>query len=125
MNYLDANIIIYALSDRTSKGASCRKLIQTQRFATSILSLDEVCHILRKKTPDDALNAVSVFIKSPNLILVPFDSSDIGDFIEFQRRGLKPRDAIHALSARKAGCSAFYSEDADFDKVGLRRKTPW
>jgi len=125
MNYLDANVIIYALSDTTVKGESSRKLIQSQRFCTSILSLDEVCHILRKKSPQTALNAVSVFINSPNLILVPFDSSDIGEFIEFQKKGLEPRDAIHALSARKAGCSAFYSEDTDFDKVGLHRKTPW
>jgi len=125
MNYLDANVIIYALSDTTVKGESSRKLIQSQRFCTSILSLDEVCHILRKKSPQTALNAVSVFINSPNLILVTFDSSDIGEFIEFQKKGLEPRDAIHALSARKAGCSAFYSEDADFDKVGLHRKTPW
>jgi len=125
MNYLDANIIIYALSDTTFKGESCRKLIQSQRFSTSILSLDEVCHILRKKTPQIALNAVSVFLKSPNLILIPFDASDVGDFLEYQKNGLEPRDAIHALSARKAGCRTFYSEDADFDKVGLHRKTPW
>ena len=125
MNYLDANIIIYALSDTTLKGESCRKLVQTQRFATSIMSLDEVCHILRKKSPQTALNAVTVFLKSPNLILVPFDASDIGGFIEYQKKGLKPRDAIHALSAKKAGCRMFYSEDVDFDKIGMQRRTPW
>jgi len=125
MNYVDANILIYALVDDSFKGKACRKLLNSENLATSILSLDEVAYKVGKQSKDKAVDAVLLYSNTSNLILIPFERMDVGDFIEFQKKGLKPRDAIHALSARKAGCRVFYSEDTDFDKVGIQRKTPW
>ncbi len=126
MNYVDANILIYSIRDSTVKGVKSRELLENQRVVTSILSLDEVAYKLLKDSRENAINAVSGFSTSQNLILIPFLPEDIDSFKELLEKGLDPRDAIHALTAKKMKCPVIYSEDADFDKISdFVRKTPW
>ncbi len=125
MIYADANIFIYALLDTTEKGESCRQFLKDKIVLTSILSLDEVTFKLRKKSLELALAAVHLLTDSPSVRLVPFLLEDTGLFQELLRDGFQPRDAIHALTAMKSGCSVIYSEDADFDALSIPRKTPW
>ena len=125
MIYADANIFVYALLDTTEKGKKCRDFLKRQTVLTSILSLDEVTFKLRKKSLEHALAAVRLLADSPNVKLIPFLLEDTDRFQTFLKAGLQPRDAIHALSAIKSGCSAIYSEDRDFDMLEIPRKTPW
>ncbi len=125
MNYVDANILICSISDSSEKGDKSRELLKTQRLITSTLSLDEVAHKLLHTSLSEALMAVSGFSSSPNLLLVSFLPEDVDSFQEFLKKGLSPRDAIHALTAAKMKCSIIYSEDPDFDKLPITRKTPW
>lgn len=125
MNYVDANILIYALDDEGAKGKASRSLILNQRLATSVLSLDEVAYKLGRKSQSRAVTAVEGLCKSESLELVPFLPQDSTAFIGLLKAGFLPRDAIHALCAKKVRASVIYSEDADFDKLDIVRKVPW
>mgnify|MGYP001561265499 CR=1 FL=1 len=126
MNYVDANILIYSIKDFTNKGIKSRELLEKEHLITSTLSLDEVTYKLLKESREQAINAISGFSNSPNLKLVPFLPEDFDSFKEFIQRGLGPRDAIHALTAKKSRCPIVYSEDSDFDAISeFVRKTPW
>ncbi|MBI3587803.1 type II toxin-antitoxin system VapC family toxin [Candidatus Micrarchaeota archaeon] len=124
MNYVDANVIIYALTDRETKGRKSRELLANQRLCTSILSLDEVAYKLSKRSKKDAIAAVDILSHSPTLLLVPFLPQDVDQFKSLLE-GFDPRDAIHALTATKMRASIIYSEDPDFDQLAIARKTPW
>lgn len=125
MNYVDANVIIYAFIDESEKGTKSRELLKTQRLATSVLSLDEVAYEISKKSKQQAVAAVDTLAKSPGILLVPFLPEDVDSFKFMLEKGLKPRDAIHALTAVKMNVSIMYSEDRDFDVLKIPRKTPW
>lgn len=126
MNYVDTNILIYSIKGYTNKGIKSRELLENEHLITSILSLDEVAYKLLKVSREQAIAAISGFSNSPNLKLVPFLPEDLDSFKEFIQNGLGPRDAIHALTAKKMKCPIFYSEDPDFDNIReFVRKTPW
>ncbi|MFH0713424.1 MAG: type II toxin-antitoxin system VapC family toxin [Candidatus Micrarchaeota archaeon] len=126
MNYVDANILIYSIRDATIKGIKSRELLEKQRVVTSVLSLDEVAYKLLKESRETAVKVISGISTSPNIVLVPFLPEDVDLFKELLEKGLGPRDAIHALTAKKMKCAIMYSEDQDFDKItDFVRKTPW
>lgn len=125
MNYVDSNILIYALVDSTKKGEACRRLLDNEKLVTCVLSVDEVAYHLRKKSIDQALKAVDWLRNTPNLTLAAFLPEDLDAFLEGMRKGLYPRDAIHAACAKKVHAPIIYSEDSDFDKLPVTRKTPW
>ncbi len=125
MNYVDANILIYALLDGGTKGAKSRELLAAQKLATSTLSLDEVAFEVGRASKEEAIKAVDFLANSPSIVLFPFAPQDVDSFKEMLGKGMKPRDAIHALTAAKAHASIIYSEDKDFDKLPITRKTPW
>lgn len=125
MNYVDANILIYAFLDTSEKGESSRALLEKQELVTNTLTLDEVVFEIRKKSLEQALAALFAIENAPNLVLVPFVSDDVPLFSKYLKEGLAPRDAIHALTAEKTDCKIIYSEDKDFDRIKIQRKTPW
>lgn len=126
MNYVDANILIYAAVDATQKGIACRELLGEEKLATSTLSLDEVAYKLKKHSLETAVKTIELLSKAPNITLVPFLAEDVNEFRELLIGGLAPRGSIHALTAKKVKCPIFYSEDPDFDNIReFVRKTPW
>ncbi len=126
MDYVDANILIYALDDKSEKGKSSRELLSQGRLATSVLSLDEVAYKFSKISGEDAAKAVDMLTAIANIEFVPFLPSDIGQFRALLSSGFYPRDSIHLLCAEKSGCKAIYSEDRDFDRqTAIKRKVPW
>ncbi len=126
MNYVDANILIYSFVDKEEKGRRSVELMDREKLVTSTLTLDEVAFKLMKRSREAAVNAVRIISNSPAIVLVPFLAEDVNAFKELLIKGLKPRDAIHALTAVKMKCPVIYSEDPDFDKIPeLKRKTPW
>lgn len=125
MNYVDSNILLYSLVDTGEKGEGCRRLIDSERLATCVLTLDEVAYKMKKRSLGQALKAVEWMRQTPNLVLVAFLPDDVDAFAEYLSQGLYPRDAIHAACAKKVRASIIYSEDTDFDKLPITRKTPW
>ena len=126
MEYVDANVIIYALSDPGLKGIKSKELLVSQELLTNSLTLDEVAFYFLRQSKAKALQAVNTMISSPKLFYEPFIHDDFQEFARLIGLGLKPRDAIHAATALRLGCKVIYSEDKDFDSVkGLKRKTPW
>lgn len=125
MNYVDANVLIYSLVDTTEKGAGCRRLLDSERLVTCVLSLDEVAYKIGKKSPAEAVKAIDGIRKLTNLVLIAFLPEDVDTFVEYLSQGFKPRDAIHAACAKKVHATTIYSEDSDFDKLPIKRKTPW
>ncbi len=126
MNYADANIIIYAFVDDGEKGGACRALLEFEDLATSVLSLDEIAFKIGKLSKEKAVAAVRLLSNSPNISLVPVLPEDARAFAELLEGGFAPRDAIHALCAKKAGCRKFYSEDKDFKRLkGIKTIVPW
>jgi predicted nucleic acid-binding protein len=131
MDYVDANILIYAFDDDGKKGKASKELLSDPltRFATSMLTLDEVAYKffkLSKRSANDASRVVSALSELPNLEFVPFLEEDISRFRQLLSAGFPPRDAIHLLCAEKTGCKALYSEDRDFDRQkAIPRRVPW
>jgi len=125
MKYIDANILLYAFTDTTEKGDASRKVLTGEPLFTSTLSLDEVSYKMKKKSVEAAVAAVEVLEHLPNLEFIPFLAEDVEMFKTYLKKGLGPRDSIHALTAEKARCKIIYSEDKDFDRIEIQRRTPW
>ncbi len=130
MNYLDSNLIIYAMLDETVVGDWARELLgKVQKgkltACTSFLTFDEVFYKVNKmKGNDTALRNLEAFLTMANVRFLEVNDAVIWRALEIIREyHVLPRDAIHAATAFIAGVETIYSEDTDFDKVkGLRRK---
>jgi hypothetical protein len=124
MNYLDANIFIYAFIDAEDKGNRARLLLKKIRkgkeiAATCALTFDEVFWIVNKeKGFDNALEAGKALLEMPNLIFFDVNDEVIWKAYELIKRyRLDPRDSIHLSSALTHGVFTLISEDKDFDRV--------
>ncbi|MDW7728346.1 MAG: type II toxin-antitoxin system VapC family toxin [Candidatus Methanoperedens sp.] len=129
MNYLDSNLVIYAILDETETGEWSRDVLERvqdeKMFAcTSFLTFDEVYYKVNKvKGTDIAVTNLEAFLTIPNLRFINVDDSVVWKALELIRKyKILPRDAIHAASAYIAGAEIIYSQDSDFDNItGLKR----
>lgn len=129
MNYLDSNLIIYAILDETEIGEWSREVlerVQNEEISacTSFLTFDEVYYKVSKvKGTDIAVKNLEAFLTMPNLKFINVDDSIIWKALELIREyKILPRDAIHASTAFIAGAETIYSQDSDFDNIaGLKR----
>jgi len=130
VNYLDSNLIIYAILDDTDIGDWSRQVlerIQNEEMpaCTSYLTFDEVFYKINKvKGIDIAIQNLEAFLTLPNMRFIDVDDSVIWKSLELIREyRILPRDAIHASTALIAGAEMIYSQDTDFDDIkGLKRK---
>jgi hypothetical protein len=126
--YIDSNIFIFAATDKTKLGENCRKIIsliseKKLSCASSLLILDEVMWILKKKTDRKSAIKIAKTILSLPIKWIDVDKKVIIKMVDiFEDSKLSPRDAIHLSSMKQVGLSVILSQDADFDKVeGLQR----
>ncbi len=130
MNYLDSNLVIYAILDEKDTGDWARGLLEKVQneempACTSFLTFDEVFYKVNKiKGTKIALKNLEAFLTMPNMRFFNVDDSVIWRSLELIKEyRILPRDAIHAATALIAGAETIYSEDADFDKIkGMKRK---
>ncbi|HEX9815448.1 MAG TPA: type II toxin-antitoxin system VapC family toxin [Candidatus Thermoplasmatota archaeon] len=125
MIYLDANVFIYSSSDEGPKGKAAGALLRqalVEGAATASLTIDEFLWAMRKKLgrPVAAEKARQLFALDVQIAAVTRDDAESA--ISLFADGVDPRDAIHAVVARRLGCSKIISSDPAFDKVtGLTR----
>lgn len=130
MNYLDSNLIIYAILDDTETGEWSRKILERVQNAqmpgcTSILTFDEVYYKVNKvRGIDVAVKNTTAFLSMPNLRFININDIIIWKALELIKEyHILPRDAIHASTALIEGAEIIISQDVDFDKIkGLKRK---
>jgi len=124
MKYLDASPFIAAVVDPGKIGDACRAILRRihngeMDGATSTLTWDEIAYVVWRRLGREAgLDAGRRFLGIRRLRLVPVDPQLLRDADGAARDyGLRPRDAIHAACARRAGAMAIVSEDRDFDRL--------
>ena len=130
MNYLDSNLIIYAMLDETDTGDWARGILESVQneempACTSFLTFDEVFYKVNKtKGLEDAIKNLEAFLAMPNMRFIDVNDAVIWKALELIREyKLFPRDAIHAATAFIAGAETVYSQDTDFDSIrGLKRR---
>jgi uncharacterized protein len=129
LNYLDSNLIIYAMLDETEIGDWARDILEKVQneempACTSFLTFDEVFYKVNKaKGTDIAIKNLDAFLAMRNMRFIDVNDAVIWKALELIKEyKLLPRDAIHAATALIAGAETIYSQDADFDDIkGLKR----
>lgn len=125
VDYFDANLFLAAVLDEGPQVEAAKdRLRDTAGGVTSVLTLDEVLHVLRKRQGKQvALEIGRRFAAAPHIVWLPADRNLLMPMLDaMEHWNLRPRDALHAATALAAGCKRIVSDDPDFDRVkGLRR----
>lgn len=130
MNYLDSNLIIYAILDGTEIGDWAREVLEKVQngempACTSFLTFDEVFYKVNKtRGVEIAIKNLEAFLTMPNMRFIDVNDGVIWKAFELIREyHFLPRDAIHAATAFIEGAETIFSQDTDFDSIkGLKRK---
>lgn len=125
LQYLDANVFLFAVLDEGDRGDSARGLLRSvvegeARAATSALTIDEVVWILQGEGPREvAIQECQRLIGLPNLEMLDVTAEDALDALSRMEedQGLGPRDAIHAAVAANHGIYTIVSDDPDLDQL--------
>jgi putative PIN family toxin of toxin-antitoxin system len=124
MKYLDTNVFIHPILGKDSIADYYRKLIYDVasgkiQACTSVLTWDEVVHVLIKKMGKDfALMQSEKFLKLPNLYFIETTPQIIFKAHRLMKiYDINPRDAIHLATALSCKSEEIISEDKIFDKI--------
>ena len=130
MNYLDSNLVIYAILDGTGVGDWARGVMECVQngvlpACTSFLTFDEVFYEVNKvKGTDIVIKNLEAFLAIPNMRFIDVNGTVIWRALELIRKyNIIPRDAIHAATAFVVGAETIFSQDNNFDGIkGLKRE---
>ena len=124
MKYIDSNVFIYASLHDGDEGEWCRDLLEViekgeDKGGSSYLTYDEMFWKIENATSKkEAVEATEVILTMPNLRFFEVDNEVIWNAHQLiSKRGLDPRDAIHASTAIVHGVYTIVSEDDDFDDL--------
>lgn len=127
MSYIDANVFVYACAGEEPFRAAASKALRKALKAgavTSALTMDEIVWALRPQGIPFAVAQARRILAFPGLRVLAVTGDHVGRALALVEKGLRPRDAIHAVMAMTAQTDIL-SFDSDFDDVpGLRRKAP-
>lgn len=122
--YLDSNIFINSVLYNDEKAKKCKEIVlkiakKEIIGVTSILTWDELVYVVRKNIGKEiAIKEGKKFLMLPNIIFVDANKNIIDKAQELiSKYNLKPRDAIHAVSALINDINEIISDDEDFDKI--------
>ncbi len=123
MRYIDSSIFINSALPKDGRDRY-KKMIEkiisgNEKFATSVLTIDEVIYIIRKEIDiDSSIRMGNDIINMKNLILLNVDQETILLSLNIiERYKLYPRDAIHAACCIQNNIKVIISDDEDFDKI--------
>jgi predicted nucleic acid-binding protein len=121
--YLDANIFILAFESETDSFAHLRKFFEFMeeigaRAVTSELTIAEVLAPSTKPRPNRSAFYQNLLIWADLIELSPVTRSVLIETADLRRQlPLKLADAIHVVTAQKAGCQYFLSADKDVRRM--------
>jgi len=130
LNYLDSNLVIYAILDGTEVGDWAREVMECVQngvlpACTSFLTFNEVFYEVNKvKGADIVIKNLEAFLAIPNMRFIDVNGTAIWRALELIRKyNIIPRDAIHAATAFVVGAETIFSQDTNFDGIkGLKRE---
>ena len=99
-------------------------LILNHSLYTNILVLDEVIYVSKRRYNVGYNDTIEFIDRAiiPYINLVPIGLEEYVKAKDIMRKyKLKPSDAIHVATVINNGLQAIASEDADFDKIGIKR----
>ena len=129
--FLDSSYLIYlgySMSDEIFNYVTnfLRESVERgDRLFVNMIVVDEVLWILTKKYKVPLSEALELMDRLMPLIeVIPLDYMDYDDMRRIMMNyGLKPSDALHVASMRKAGIKHIVSEDKEFDKIPWIKRT--
>ena len=129
--FLDSSYLIYlgySISDEIFNYVTnfLRESVERgDRLFVNMIVVDEVLWILTKKYKVPLSEAFELMDRLMPLIeVIPLDYMDYDDMRRIMMNyGLKPSDALHVASMRKAGIKHIVSEDKEFDKIPWIKRT--
>lgn len=129
--FLDSSYLIYlgySMSDEIFNYVTnfLRESVERgDRLFVNMIVVDEVLWILTKKYKVPLSEAFELMDRLMPLIeVIPLDYMDYDDMRRIvMNYGLKPSDALHVASMRKAGIKHIVSENKEFDKIPWIKRT--
>ena len=121
--FVDANYIIYlrySQSDETfDYCVNLMKKLENHELLINIVVIDEVVWILNRKYRISLDEIFEFLDRITNFVsVVQLGGEDYRFMKEIMLKySLKPSDAIHVASMKKAGIKFIVSEDPDFDRI--------
>jgi len=135
MNYLDTNVIIYAIENHQKYGQSCKKIlldVQSNKLKvySSVLVLVEVINVIKKINRElEKLNQKLLDIRKniDAILSLPIIWLDI-DFVTIKKASeydykISGIDYIHVATMEINSIRNIISADEDFDKVEFIKRT--
>ena len=117
MIYVDNCLVIYALERDDDIGGRAREALagSDRPLATSPLVMLEA--LVGPMREGDALSQAEMWSALDQFELLPSDDDDYlhAARLRARHRGLQTADALHLAVARRAGCTAFWTNDARLD----------
>lgn len=126
MVYLDANVFVFAALATDKLGDASRHILANLRkmdAKTCCLTMDELAWaILKRADVSTAAEACRAVLTLKDLDIVSVEYGDMWAMTrEMETWELKPRDGLHLAIMNRLGKKSIVTEDAHFDKVGVKR----
>ncbi len=132
--YADAGVFVLSLTaaDGSPHVRESKRFVESvvrgeRAVSTSVLTWDEVVYVVRRLLgPEDSQEKAEDLLALPNVTWIPADLAVIREAsVLYRNLPIRPRDAIHAASAIRAGEREVLSEDKVFERIsGMRRVWP-
>ncbi|MCT2087183.1 type II toxin-antitoxin system VapC family toxin [Microbacterium enclense] len=114
MIYVDSCLVIYAVERDDDVGSRAREALagSDRPLATSPLAMLEA--LVGPMREGDALSQAEMWSALDHFELLPIDDDDYlhAARLRARHRGLQTADALHLAVAWRAGCTAFWTNDA-------------
>ncbi|MBU0756770.1 MAG: PIN domain-containing protein [Nanoarchaeota archaeon] len=126
--YIDSNILIYSVLERSRLADKCLELlknIQENKFeaVTSALTFDEVFFKIKKnKSKDLAIEFCDSLLDMQNFDFISLDRKLLMDSLTVLKKyDLDPRDSLHFSTFISTNADIFVTQDNDFKKMNKSR----
>jgi len=127
MNYVDANVFVYWLTDHPSFGQRASEIMKGiemgENACTSSFTI-WLLHVLLEREAENYSEKILLerIQELPHLKVIPLEMQDFmgGERCRNTFR-IDFEDSIHYAVARRLGAHTIYSNDSDFDKTDLKR----
>lgn len=131
MRFIDSNVFIYHLADDPEYGERASEILQkvesgSESAVTSTLVIAQVCSYLRWKKYQRVIPGFIAMLRSmPTLSKIETTFQDIIYATKLTRKAggslKKWDDLVIVAQMKRLGINEIYSNDKDFDELGVKR----